>query len=672
MDKQQIEKLAEWTAPRELVTKYGPRVFRKAAVTPEFSEIWKTDKAAVKALGAGFSKNMEGEWELTWWQKVDDAELVAREQHRETSRAVAAEIEVPAPEGLAYMPFQLAGIAYASTRRHTLIGDQMGTGKTIQSAGLINYDKSIKRVLVICPASLKLNWKRELEKWLVEPRTIEIVASGATELTADICIINYDILHKFVGAHPRQSLDAVAGANFDLAIIDECHYVKSKSARRSKATYAAAGHAKRTLWLTGTPIVNRPSEILPILEAIGPQVTDRTGTGFRFLKRYCNAHYNGYGWDFNGAANLDELQNILRETVMVRRLKADVLTELPAKRRQIIELPRSEYAAIVKREMAAVASVENKLVALRAAVELAAASDDPADYEKAVAQLNHASKVEFAEMSKIRHETALAKVPAVVAHLTEIIDAGEKVVCFAHHVDVIAAIVDAFPGSVSLLGGMSLADRQQNVDRFQNDPTCTLFVGSITAAGVGITLTAATNVVFAELDWVPGNVSQAEDRLHRIGQTGNVLVQHLVLEDSIDARLAHTIVAKQKVIDKMLDTKTAVAYAAQPVIPAAPVAVVASEPVAVPVVLTAEETAVAHAAMKFLAERCDHARSLDGSGFSKVDALIGKSLAGAVRLSPKQAALAFRIAQKYRKTQLPETMRAVLETKIVDRNAAVR
>jgi hypothetical protein len=271
--------------------------------------------------------------------------------------------------------------------------------------------------------------------------------------------------------------------------------------------------------------------------------------------------------------------------------------------------------------------------------------------------------VHFTEMSRIRHETALAKVPAVIAHLSEFIDSGEKVVCFAHHVDVIQSILQAFPGAVSIVGGMPLSIRQANVERFQTDHNCLLFVGSIQAAGVGLTLTAATNVVFAELDWVPGNVSQAEDRCHRIGQSGNVLVQHLVLESSLDARLAHTIVAKQKVIDQLLDKQTYCNY------PTAPVFIEDTRTVTAPIeeiqtlVLTPEQTAAAHEAMRVLAGFCDYAASRDGAGFNKVDTVIGHSLAGRETLTPKQAALAFKIAQKYRKTQLPPELRTVLEAK---------
>ena len=140
--------------------------------------MWKTSKADVKALGAGFSKNQDGEWELTWWQEIPAEVVAERVERRVASRATDVDVRIPAPDGLEYMPFQKAGIHYASAHAHTLIADQMGLGKTIQAIGLINLDASINRVLVVCPASLKLNWERELTKWLVRGRTIPRSGGG--------------------------------------------------------------------------------------------------------------------------------------------------------------------------------------------------------------------------------------------------------------------------------------------------------------------------------------------------------------------------------------------------------------------------------------------------------------------------------------------------------------
>jgi SWI/SNF-related matrix-associated actin-dependent regulator 1 of chromatin subfamily A len=379
---------------------------------------------------------------------------------------------------------------------------------------------------------------------------------------------------------------------------------------------------------------------------------------FGFAKRYCGADNNGYGFDPTGASNLPELQDKLRGTIMIRRLKADVLTELPAKRRSIIEIPANGASAAVEAEADAFAAHEERLASLRVAVELAKASDLVEDYRRAVGALMEAAQVAFSDISRLRHETAVAKIPYVVEHIRNIVDAGSKLVVFAHHHDVIEAIAKEFGSqAVTLYGATAMDARQAAVDRFQNDPECLVFVGGILAAGVGITLTAASHVVFAELDWVPGNVTQAEDRCHRIGQRDCVLVQHLVLEGSLDARMAGVLVEKQEVqsaaLDKMPDPQEA-----SPVVPSTDRAATESasraQIEAQAAQMTAEQIAAAHRGLQMLAAMDgDRATSVNGMGFSKLDVEIGHRLAACATLTPKQAALAAKLVVKYRR-QVPE------------------
>ena len=468
------------------------------------------------------------------------------------SRATSAGATVPAPAGLAYLPFQNAGIAGLLSRPSALLADEMGLGKTVQAIALLNADESLRRAIVVCPATLRLNWQREIQRWLTRPLSVAL-ASSTEWPNADIVIINYDIVHKHAAI--------LAATEFDLAIIDEAHYAKNPKARRTvhiigrKETRNAPGisgiRARRRLMMTGTPIVNRPKELFPLVNWLDPTSFPKF---FPFAMRYCAAYNNGWGWNFDGASHLDELQEKLRATVMIRRLKADVLTELPAKRRQVIEIPANGCSAFIAREQAAQEQHERTATALRAAVEAAREAGDQAAYEAAVNALRAGQSAAFEEMARLRHETALAKAPYVVEHLRDALDAGAKVVVFAHHHDVVDAIAAEFGDLAAIVDGRTpMAQRQANVDRFQNDDACTLFIGGITAAGVGITLTAASHVIFAELDWVPGNMTQAEDRLHRIGQRDSVLVQHLVLEGSLDAHMAHTLVAKQATMDSALD-----------------------------------------------------------------------------------------------------------------------
>ena len=570
----------------------------------------------------------------------------------ESSRATDADIVVPAPDGLEYLPFQRAGIAYAASRPSTLVGDEMGLGKTIQALGVINSDDTIVNTLVICPKAVTLNWGREAEKWLVRPTRIEVVAGTKADFPVHqgVTILNYDILH----AH-RASIDAVA---WDLLIVDEAHYLKNKKARRTKCVLGAKAKrdgkwvdspapiaAKRRIFLTGTPIVNRPVELWPIVQSIDPS---GLGKNFmKFAKRYCNARQGSWGWDFTGSSNLDELQRRVRSSVLVRRLKKDVLTELPAKRRQVIAVPANGATGAVRAETDAWDRYEDEITELRAAVALSEASEDKAAYDEAVRQLKDRTQAAFSEIAKLRHETALAKVPAVIDHITETLEAVDKVVVFAHHRDVISAIRDAFHEEcVVITGATSAQDRQDCVDAFQTSPACRVFIGNVQAAGVGITLTAAAHVIFAELDWVPGNLSQAEDRCHRIGQHDSVLVQHLVIDGSLDARIAHAVVAMQAVIDRALDEDPGKIEALQiPVIPGEAKAIVDRS--GKPIELSDEQVTAIHAALGELAARCDGARELDGAGFNALDTTIGRSLATSPRLSLKQADLGRRIVLKY-------------------------
>jgi SWI/SNF-related matrix-associated actin-dependent regulator 1 of chromatin subfamily A len=473
------------------------------------------------------------------------AEAAVAEANRSIamSRAVATTMAVPAPAGLAYYDYQEAGVAYALARKDTLIADEMGLGKTIQAIGLINSDPSIRKVLIICPATLKINWRLELQKWLVVPRSIAI-ANGQWP-NADIVITNYDILKKW-RLGDGSAIDAV---DWDLLVVDEAHYLKNEKTQRTKLVLGNGERllpikAKRKLFLTGTPIVNRPRELWTLLHALDPHDLGRNF--FAFGKRYCAAHQTALGyWDFNGASNTEELQQRLRAKFMIRRLKADVLTELPPKQRQIIVLTPDRAARAT-------------IAAERAVWGLAEDADDNA-YADAVSRLRQRG-IPFEEIARRRHDTAVAKIPQVIEHLRDCLDAEEKVVVFVHHHDVAHAIEAAFPEMqpAVLTGETAMGvPRQMAIERFQADPRCRLFIASIMAAGVGITLTAARLAVFAELDWVPGNVSQAEDRLHRIGQISPVLVQHLVFDGSIDARMASVNIQKQVVIEAAVDSPIA-------------------------------------------------------------------------------------------------------------------
>jgi len=404
------------------------------------------------------------------------------------------------------------------------------TGKTIQAVGIYNAVPTARTALIVCPASLKLNWQREWNKWNTKGSTVAVIQSGQKAWpVADVVIVNYELLRKF-RVQIREN-------KWDVLIVDEAHYLKNPKAGRTVEVLGCTAwkeraeikpiQAGRRLFLTGTPIVNRPKELWPLLNSLAPGFEKNF---MAYARKYCNAFQTRFGWDFSGASNLDDLQERLRATCMVRRLKADVLKELPPKRRQVLVLESDGLEDILEKEKQAYD-----------------------DYSQTIKDGDFETPA-FAEMSLVRKAVAIAKIPFIVDHINEVLEEEDKLCVFVHHNEVVDALRNAFGDSaVAIDGRTSNEDRQAAVDKFQTDQTCKVFIGTIRAAGVGITLTASSTVIFGELDWVPGNVTQAEDRCHRIGQQDTVFVRHLVLEGSLDERMAQIIIDKQEVIDCALD-----------------------------------------------------------------------------------------------------------------------
>jgi SWI/SNF-related matrix-associated actin-dependent regulator 1 of chromatin subfamily A len=607
-------------------------------------KVWWTDKPEIAGRLVNYATN---------GAKAELEAIIANRQATvDASRASTSSFEPPAPDGLSYMPFQKAGVDFLVKNKSVLLADDMGIGKTIQALGLINSDESIKTIMVVCPASLKNNWSREASKWLT--RKFEIgIADTKHAPNCNFIIINYDALRKLVPEYEKTV--------FDLLIVDEAHALKNKKTQRSQAVEKL--RSRRRIYLTGTPIVNRPSELWNLLTQLDP-VTWPQKRWWWFVNRYCECNRTKWGLDVSGANMnaLPELQEKLRSSgLMIRRTKAQVLTELPPKRRQVIEIdPDTNALKVIEKEQLAAKEYEKTTETLRCAAELSKA-DGESTYSEIVKQLKKAASVAFGEMSTVRHETALAKVPAVIEYLNDCLESESKIVVMAWHHDVILRISAAFPNSVTLTGETSLIDRQAAVDRFQTDPSCNIFIGSITAAGVGLTLTAASHVVFAELDWVPGNVSQAEDRCHRIGQMDTVLVTHLVLSGSLDATMANIIVAKQEIIDAAMDKQTN-SDPIEPTEQPATANLTAKRVREESILLNDDQCQAIHTALRILADLDrDHARVINGVGFSKIDARIGHDLAARSFLTPRQAVLGQRIVLKY-KRQLDESIISRIKT----------
>jgi SWI/SNF-related matrix-associated actin-dependent regulator 1 of chromatin subfamily A len=533
-------------------------------------------------------------------------------------------------------------------------------GKTVQVIGVINYIIEIKSVLIICPNNVKINWRNELERFKTRNLSVGIATPKEFPET-DIVITNYDLLKKYHNQLRAKTWDAI--------VVDESHFIKNPKAIR---TIQIIGKKNKNVWvippinspiriaLSGTPFLNRPIELYPVLHWLDPKVYDNF---FKFGIRYANGHKGQWGWDFSGYSNLTELQQKLRSTVMIRRKKSEVLTDLPPKIRQVIEMPLPDNdgnLALFLKEREVYEQCMEELYKLKEAVELAKISDNQEDYHNALSKLRESQSIAFNKMAKARHDTAVLKMPILADHIKEVLEGNEgKIVVFAHHHDAINILANEFKGMCSILTGEhDIEEKDEAVTKFVTDPDCRLFIGSIHAAGIGLNRLqlASSHAIFAELDWTPAWITQCEDRLHRIGQKDSVLVQHYVLEGSIDALIAKKIVSKQNISDKALDkglevgnTLTLEELAPNNYNEKSPELVTPDQITIDANKLNSKQINDIHKALQIISGMCDGAKSLDGHGFNKFDVRLGKNLAEQSRLTPKAAALGRKIVLKYRK-----------------------
>ncbi len=453
-------------------------------------------------------------------------ELVS--EHERASATVslsyADDAELPElPLGGELHPFQRAGVQYALQRRRTFIADEQGLGKTIQALAAIEADGGFPAA-VVCPASVKLNWERETQRWLPH-RSIAVVDGRAgggwppDAAGAELVILNYDIL----GAH----LERLLARGLRALVLDESHYVKNARAQRTKATIELAtklpDDALR-LALTGTPVLNRPEELISQLRALGR--LGEFGSGARLSRR------------FRDAGSDDRLHWNLRAQCYVRRTKRQVLPQLPAKRHDTVPVPLSneeEYRLAEQDVIAWLQTLPLDLKTLDAKVAAALRSE------------------QLVRLNNLRQLAAHGKLPTALAWISDFLASGEPLVVFAEHVAMQRAVLDHFPGSAHILGADSTFKRQQAVDAFQAEDGPQLIVCSLKAASQGLTLTRASNVAFLELDWTPARHDQAEDRLHRIGQESAVTAWYLLAPDSIDEAMGEVLERKRAVINAVTD-----------------------------------------------------------------------------------------------------------------------
>jgi len=405
-----------------------------------------------------------------------------------------------------------------------ILADDMGLGKTTSTI-IAALETGAKKILIICPASLKINWQREIENYSDKPTSI---IEGKKWEDGTFVIINYDIIKNF--HDEKKKADSVLlKTKFDLVIIDEAHYIQNKQAQRTKLINDFVSNVERLWLLTGTPITSRPINYFNLLNLIECPVAKNW---MAYVKRYCNGFQFQAGrrkiWNVSGASNLEELRDRTAPLVL-RRLKENVL-DLPDKiiTPVYLRLKSKEYEALMG--------------------EYYDWYDKNGDSDSLTLQ--------FTKLTKVRQVIAEEKVPSTIEICENIVEQGKKVIVFTNFTKTLEMILEHFGKSaVRLDGQMSQKERQLSVDRFQNDESVMVFVGNIKAAGVGITLTAGEAVVMNDLSFLPSDHSQAEDRSYRYGQKNNVLVYYPIFDNTVEGIIYDILKKKKDIFETVMGDK---------------------------------------------------------------------------------------------------------------------
>jgi len=467
-------------------------------------------------------------WELNgaYYDKIKDNEIKWIDNYKNSVKTSNEKIY-----NSKLFPFQNVGVEFIDDNDFVLLADEMGLGKTIQAIEIFNQMKQFP-VIIVCPAVLKLNWEKEIKKFINFDVVIEVL-KGRTKIElpkADIYIINYDIIEFWV--------DVLLKTNPKIFVADESHYIKNKSTRRFKAIKKLINSKKsnsfvKKIFISGTPVLNKPKELISLLQLYDNKL-------FRpewyYMMRFCAGkkraiYVRGGGrkqiWDFDGASNTHILNIILRMLIMVRRKKEDVLKQLPNKQRSYIYF-------------------ENK-----------AKADDEFDelFTGRYDEVKGEAMSLIAEISKQRQLAVEQRFESSTKFIDNILETKNKVVIFCYHKDVVKQLVNYYKklNPVFITGDVSIKRRNENVEKFQNKKNCRLFIATIRSCGVGITLTASDTVIFMEYDWTASQLLQAEDRVHRIGQKESVNIYYLVLNNSVEITISQLVEKKFKLEKSILE-----------------------------------------------------------------------------------------------------------------------
>ena len=444
--------------------------------------------------------------------------------------------------GRKILDLQKEGIKFLISKKGAILADQMGSGKSLQ-ATVAALESGAKKILIVCPSSVKINWEREINYF--QEYDIAII-NGRRWDNAKFTIINYDILKNFHTIKTDENKDdydfienqKLLKSKFDLCIIDEAHNLKNKDSIRGSIMTDLCQNINTVWLLTGTPVANRPMDYYNLLKLIKSPLTN----DWKFyVKRYCEGKQittrlkNGRTkkvWLTNGASNLDELANKTKN-IFLRRLTSD-----------FADMPERNVIPLINKLS------DNQRIEYDQLWE---------DYilERERNKKNVNIQRDLVELGLLRKYMAMETIPYTIDIVNEIIEQGDKVVIFTCFTEELLELANYYGNKcVCHYGQMSEKEKQKSVDEFQNrEDGPMIFIGNIISAGVGITLTRAHYLVFNSFDWVPGNSEQAEFRCFRIGQKNNVQIYYNLFSNTIIEKMWYTLNYKKEIINQIIGGK---------------------------------------------------------------------------------------------------------------------
>ena len=503
----------------KIVNTFGEKIMEEKLLTKPVEQIW-CEKLLCDSEKAYhiWGKILDSEQNSAFW--LPKAAIVQEE--KKLNRIIDySKYSVRPP-----MDHQKIAVEKLLANDKFILADDMGLGKTT-SAVIASLESKARKILIVCPASLKINWEREIRNY--SDRKVLIVEGRKWGSTFDFYIINYDIIKNYHTTDKSEDSDdykLLVNANFDLAIVDEAHYISNATANRTRLLNDVLETIPKVWLLTGTPMTSRPINYFNLLKIVDSPLTLNWQS---YVRRYCKGFQFSVGnrrvWNTSGASNLDELRERTKNVVL-RRMKTDIL-DLPEKivTPVFVELTSKMYDEELE--------------------EFTRISNDKKDDETISVTLNR--------LMKIRQLISYEKIPYTCELIDKCLEQGKKVIILTNFTMALDMLHEKYKkNSVTLDGRMSKDKRQDSVDRFQNDDKIKVFIGNIKAAGVGITLTAAEVVIMNDLSFVPADHSQGEDRAYRYGQKNSVLVYYPVFENTVEKVIYNILQKKKNVIDQVM------------------------------------------------------------------------------------------------------------------------